>query len=81
MNHKAAIKIFKRKDIESSIHTTSPQTETAAPALDEQKAERHSRREMVNTISNWVTERRERNRTEEIQALRKVFGGATPLLS
>ena len=78
MNQKAAVKVFKRKDLEHSIHATSPQTEPVAK--DEVKAERHSRREIVSTVSNWVTERRERNRVEEMQALRKVFGSATPLL-
>ncbi len=80
MNQKAAVKVFKRKDLEHSIHATSPQTEQPI-ASDGVKAERHSRREIVNTVSNWVTERRERNRVEEIQALRKIFGGATALSS
>jgi hypothetical protein len=29
---------------------------------------------MVNTVANWINERREQNRVEEITAIRKIFG-------
>ena len=72
MASKTAIKVFKRKDVEQIIHHTS-EPNRAAP-VDSVKAERSTRRELVNTVSNWVTERRERNRSEELEALRRVFG-------
>lgn len=83
MGSKVAIKVFKRKDLEQSIHHTSePQaTESANIFEPAEKVERRTRRELVNTVSNWVTERRERNRLEEIEAIRRIFGESTPTLS
>jgi uncharacterized protein YjiS (DUF1127 family) len=83
MGSKVAIKVFKRKDLEQSIHHTSePQAAEASEVFDTpEKAERRTRRELVNTVSNWVTERRERNRLEEIEAIRRIFGESTPTLS
>ena len=78
MAGKTAIKVFKRKDFEQqSVHHTSEPS--SATPNDNAKAERSTRRELVNTVSNWVTERRERNRSEEIEALRRVFGESTLL--
>lgn len=81
MNTKTVVKIVKRKDLEQSIHTISPQAEiTDESTLAAPKTERHSRRQIVNTVSNWVKECRERNRIEEIEGLRNIFGDA-PILS
>lgn len=80
MSTKSAVKIIKRKDLEQPIHTTSPQPEVADEVGVAPKTERHSRRQIVNTVSNWVKECRERNRIEEIEGLRNIFGDA-PILS
>jgi hypothetical protein len=37
-------------------------------------AERRLRRKMADTVSNWIAERRENKRSEEISAFRKLFG-------
>ena len=68
--NKASVKVIKRKDVTAA---ESSADETKA-VINEEKAERHSRREMVNTVANWINERREQNRLEEITALRKIFG-------
>ncbi len=39
-----------------------------------EKIERHLHRKMADTVSNWIAERRENNRAEEISAIRKMFG-------
>jgi len=77
VNEKPSIKIIKRNTVETpAIHTTSqPKAQT-----DETRAERHVRREMVSTVANWISEKREQRRVEEISAIRKIFGGE-PLLS
>lgn len=75
MGSKLAIKVFKRNDVEKPIHHTSE------PMNGEAKAERHSRRELVKTVSNWVSERRERSHAEEIEGLRRIFGDSVPSLS
>lgn len=80
MGSKSVVKVFKRKDLETSIHQTS-ETNSSDQATNSDKSERRSRRELVSTISNWVTERRERNQKEEIEGLRRVFGDSVPSLS
>lgn len=83
MGSKSAIKVFKRKDIEQSIHHTSEPETVQSPeeASSEVKSERRAHREVVNTVSNWISERRERSRAEEIEAIRSLFGGTSPILS
>lgn len=81
MGSKTAVKVFKRKDLEHSIHHTSEPKPTEPTTKDETKVERRSRRELVNTVSSWVTECRERNRTEEIEGLRRLFGDSSLTLS
>jgi hypothetical protein len=39
-----------------------------------EKVERSLRRKMAETVSNWISERKENNRTKEISAIRKLFG-------
>jgi hypothetical protein len=72
---KTSIKVIKRKDAETTQNACEPRV-----AADPEKVERHSRREIVDTVSNWVNERRENSRLEEIAAIRKIFGNE-PLLS
>ncbi len=42
--------------------------------MSEEKIERRLHSKMADTVSNWVSERRENNRAEEISAIRKMFG-------
>jgi hypothetical protein len=72
--NKTSIKVIKRKEAETE-NTSEPKA-----ALSPEKAERHVRREMVNTVASWISERRENNRIEEITAIRQIFG-SEPLLS
>ena len=80
MGSKSAIKVFKRKDLEQAIHHTS-EPKMVEQTEDETKTERRSHRELADTITNWVVERRERSRVEEIEAIRTIFGETTPALS
>ena len=68
MGSKSVVKIFKRRDLESPIHQTS-ETNFSDQINELDKSERRSRRELVNTVSNWVMERRERSQIEEIEGL------------
>ncbi len=45
-----------------------------ATTMSEEKIERRLHRKMADTVSNWIAERRENNRAEEISAFRKMFG-------
>lgn len=71
-----SIKVIKRKDAQA-IPTVEAQNacepKQTAP-VSEEKIERRSRREIVETVSSWISERRENNRHEEIAAIRKIFG-------
>lgn len=79
--NKTSIKIIKRKDAETAanakIQNTDAPKETAK--VDEEKNERRSRREIGDTISNWISERRENNRFKENAANGENFGDK-PLL-
>ena len=74
--NKASIKIIKRKDAEAAADVKSQnscKTKSAA-AMSGEKVERSLRRKMAETVSNWISERKENNRTKEISAIRKLFG-------
>lgn len=43
-------------------------------AFSEEKIERCLHRRMADTVSDWITERRESNRTKEVSAIRRLFG-------
>jgi outer membrane protein TolC len=74
--NKTSIKIIKRKDAEAAatakIQNADAQKETAE--ANEEKKERRSRREIGDTISNWISDRRENKRTEEDTANSEIFG-------
>jgi hypothetical protein len=70
---KTAIKVIKRNKAEAQ-NACEPQV-----AVSEEKIERRTRREMVETVANWISERREKNRLEEIAAIRKIFGNESLL--
>lgn len=50
-----------------------------AAAMSGEKAERRLHRKMTDTVSNWITERRENNRAEEVSAIRRMFGSESLL--
>ncbi len=79
---KTSIKVIKRKDAEvmANAKTQSAFEAKQTAPVNEEKIERHLRREIVGTVSNWISERRENNRLEKIAAIRKMFGNE-PLLS
>jgi hypothetical protein len=82
--NKTSIKVIKRKDAEM-MAKAEPQnacepSQEEAIHLTEDQIERRARREIVDTVSSWITERKQKNRIEEIAAIRKIFGNE-PLLS
>ncbi len=79
--NKTSIKIIKRKDARgmTSVETQST-SETKLMAMPGgEKIERNLHRKMADTVSNWIAERRENNRAEEISAIRKIFGSESLL--
>ncbi len=46
----------------------------SAAAMSGEKVERSLHRKMAETVSNWIAERRENNRSKEISAIRQLFG-------
>lgn len=79
--NKTSIKIIKRKDAQILINT---KTQSAckpkqSASISEEKTGRRARREIVATVSDWISERRENNRTEQSNAFRKMFGNESML--
>lgn len=75
--NKPSIKVIKRKDAQVAANTDAMnacEPKQMATPISEEKIERRSRREIVDTVSSWISERRENNRIEEIAAIRKIFG-------
>ncbi|MDQ3181873.1 MAG: hypothetical protein M3Q33_15320, partial [Acidobacteriota bacterium] len=70
------IKVIKQKDVAVSAlaKTQSMRQPKQEAAFGEEKIERRLRRKMAETVSNWISERREKNRAEEILAIRRIFG-------
>jgi hypothetical protein len=71
--NKAPIKIIKRKDAETAADVKTQNTHETKSAVSGDKAERRLRRKMADTVSNWIAERRENKRSEEISAFRNLF--------
>ena len=80
--NKILIKVIKRKDarVPANAETQSAFESKQTAPDSEEKIERRPRREIVATISNWVSERRKNNRIEELIAIRKFYGNE-PLFS
>lgn len=73
MTTKTPIKIIKRKERAE---------QTAAPAETvEQKTTKESARDMVATVSEWVSEFQQRRRNETAQALKTLFSDNAPHLT
>ncbi len=45
-----------------------------AATMSGEKIERRLQGKMADTVSNWIAERQENNRAEEISAIRMMFG-------
>jgi hypothetical protein len=43
-------------------------------AAERRKSRAPLHRKMADTVSNWISERRENDRSKEISAIRKLFG-------
>jgi hypothetical protein len=74
--NRTSIKIIKRKDAEAMANDKTqdlPKLKVAA-AMSGKRIERRLHRKMADTVSNWIAERKENNRTKEISAIRKLFG-------
>jgi hypothetical protein len=75
--NKTSIKVIKRKDasVAAGVQIRNlREAKQAASAFGEENTERRLRRKMADTVSNWIAERRENKRSEEISAFRKLFG-------
>ncbi len=74
--NKTSIKIIKRKDAEAMANdkTQDLSEPKLAATMSGEKIERRLHREMADTVSNWIAERKENNRIKDISAIRKLFG-------
>ena len=74
--NKISIKVIKRKEKEviANVETQSPCEPKLVATVGEEKIERRLHRKMIDTVSNWISERRINNHIEEISAIRKLFG-------
>ncbi len=79
--NKISIKVIKRKDavVMANVKTQSTCETKPTAAFSEEKIERRLHRKMADTVSNWIAERRENNRAEEISAIRRMFGNESLL--
>ncbi len=66
MTHKAKIKIIKKGEVKVAEHAVEK------PIVIEKKS-KQAAREMVSTVSNWVSEFQQRRRDETKQAIEKFF--------
>ena len=74
--NKTSIKVIKRKDAEAAVNVKPENTceLKLAATMSEEKIERNVHRRMVDTVTNWISERRDNNRLETVSAIRKLFG-------
>ena len=74
--NKISIKVIKRKDVRAAanVEAQSACETKIAGALSEKQRERRLHRTMADTVSNWISERREHKRVEESSAIRRMFG-------
>ena len=79
--NKTSIKIIKRKDAEAmaNVKTQNLSEPKLVATMSGEKIERRLHRKMADTVSNWIAERKESNRTKEISAIRKLFGNESLL--
>ncbi len=74
--NKMLIKIIKRKDVKATVTEKTRIADEAEKiaSVGKDRKELRLRREIIETISNWIPERGKNNRAEEIDAVRKFFG-------
>ncbi|MBA2621372.1 MAG: hypothetical protein H0U87_09245 [Acidobacteria bacterium] len=74
--NKTSIKIIKRKDAEAAANdkTQNLSGQKLPAAMSGENIEPRLHRKMADTVSNWIAERRENKRSEEVSAFRKLFG-------
>lgn len=72
MSERSKIKVIKKGE-NASIHTTNESAVT-----DEKKSKQAAAREMVSNVTNWVTEFKERRKTETKQAFESLFSQQNP---
>lgn len=71
MINKAKIKVIKKNEVKS---VEKPVDESV-----EKKTNRVAAREMVSTVTNWVTEFQRNKREETKQAFEQLFAAQTPV--
>ena len=74
MQKKTPIKVIKRGE---RIRQAQPAAEVAA----ERKTAQEAARDMVATVSQWVSEFQQKRRSETAQAIKTLFTDATPQTS
>lgn len=72
MKTKTPIKVIKRGE------RSRPD---ASPAVVEKKTAKEAARDMVSTVSEWVSEFQQKRRTETRQAIKSLFTETTPQTS
>ena len=74
MQKKIPIKVIKRDE-------RNRQQQPAAEAATERKSAQEAARDMVATVSQWVTEFQQKRRAETAQAIKTIFSDPTPQTS
>ena len=67
MTAKAKIKVIKKGELKAA-------DKSAKPAVNESKRTKTAAREMVSTVTNWVSDFQQRKRDETRQAIDMFFG-------
>ena len=66
---KRTIKIIKRETAETSLNAPTPDQ----ILMQQQKDEIEDERDMKKAVKNWISERRENSRAEEVYSNRQLF--------
>lgn len=72
MARKPNVKVIKRSE------RATQETQETAPEQPAKKSAQETAREMVATVTEWVSEFQQRRRTQSSQALKTLFRDATP---
>ncbi len=75
MQKKIPIKVIKRDE------RNRPQQPAAVEVATERKSAQEAARDMVATVSQWVSEFQQKRRSETAQAIKTLFADATPQTS
>ena len=66
MTAKAKIKVIKKSEVKTAVKPVKP-------VVMQQNSKQEAAREMVSTVTNWVTDFQQRKRDETRQAFEKFF--------